>query len=169
MTQKSLSARAWSELVLLGLIWGASFLTIRLALDEISALSSVVHRVGWAALALWIVLGLRGLQVPRDLRLWASFLVMGLLNNAIPFTLMAWGQLHIETGLTSILNAMTAIFGVLVAAAVFADERLSVGKCTGVGLGFAGVVCVIGFGSIGGFDLRSVAQLAVLVGTVSYA
>jgi drug/metabolite transporter (DMT)-like permease len=107
--------------------------------------------------------------VPRDARVWGAFLVMGLLNNVIPFGLMAWGQLHIETGLTSILNATTAIFGVIVAALVFADERLTIRKAIGVGMGFAGVATAIGLEAFASFDLRSTAQLAVLAGTFSYA
>ena len=165
----SLSPRASAELVLLGLIWGGSFLSIRVALDEVSVLSSVVHRVGWAALLLWLWVWWRGLALPRGGRAWAAFFVMGLLNNVLPFSLMAWGQLYIETGLTSILNATTAIFGVLVAALIFADERLSLRKALGVGLGFLGVALTVGVQALANFDLRSLAQLAVLAGTLSYA
>lgn len=94
---------------------------------------------------------------------------MGLLNNVIPFTLMAWGQLHIETGLASILNAATAIFGVLVATAVFADERLTPRRAVGTALGFAGVATALGADALREFDLRSLGQLAVLAGALSYA
>ncbi|SMX50841.1 DMT family transporter [Maliponia aquimaris] len=169
MTQTSLSPRAWAELILLGLIWGGSFLAIRTALDEIGPLTSVLFRTGIAALALWPVIWLRGIKVPRGARLWASLLVMGVLNNVIPFTLMAWGQLHIPTGLTSILNATTAIFGVLVAAIVFADEKLTARKALGVTLGFAGVATAIGPAALLNLDLTSTAQLAVIAGTFSYA
>lgn len=169
MTQKSLTPRAWAELVLLSAIWGASFLSIRVALDEIGPLTVVFHRVGWAALVLWAVIALRRLPVPRDPRVWGAFAVMGLLNNVIPFGLMAWGQLHIPTGLTSILNAATAIWGVIVAALLFADERLTARRATGVGLGFAGVVTAVGWGALATLDVRSLAQLAVIGGTLSYA
>lgn len=167
--QQTMTTRAWGELLLLSLIWGASFLSIRIALDEVPVMTSVAHRVLWAALALWVVVALTRLPLPRDPRIWGAFLVMGCLNNVIPFSLMAWGQLHIETGLTAILNAATAIFGVLVAAAIFADERLTLRKGLGVGLGFAGVVTAIGAGKLLSFDLRSLAQIAVIGGTISYA
>ncbi|MEW9920775.1 DMT family transporter [Marimonas sp. MJW-29] len=169
MTQKSLSPRAWTEMSLLALIWGVSFVSIRIALDEIGPLTAVAHRVGWAALVLWLVVLFMRLPVPRDPKVWGAFLGMGLLNNVIPFGLMAWGQLHIESGLTSILNATTAIFGVLVAALVFADERLTARKGLGVTLGFAGVATAIGLENLRSLDLRSLAQLGVLGGTVSYA
>lgn len=167
--QKSLTARAWAELMLLSLIWGGSFLSIRIALDEVPVVTSVAHRVFWAALVLWAYVLIFRLPVPRAPRIWAAFLVMGLLNNAIPFGLMAWAQLHIETGLTSIFNATTAIFGVVVAAIVFADERLTPRRALGVTVGFAGVATAIGLQNLAAFDLRSIAQLAVLAGTLSYA
>ncbi|MGJ8622360.1 MAG: DMT family transporter [Yoonia sp.] len=154
---------------MLSLIWGASFLSIRIALDEIGPLTAVAHRTGWAMLILWIFVILRGLPLPLGWRVWGAFLVMGVLNNVIPFSLMAWGQLHIESGLTSILNASTAIFGVIAAAVFFADERLTLRKAVGVGLGFLGVSTAIGLGAFKDFDIRSLGQLAVIGGTISYA
>jgi drug/metabolite transporter (DMT)-like permease len=167
--QKSMSGRAWAELFLLALIWGAVFLAVRITLDEVPVLTSVLHRTGWAMIVLWAVVLMRGLAVPRAPRIWLAFFVMGMLNNLIPFGLMAWGQLHIESGLTSILNATTAIFGVMVAAALLPDERLTWRKGLGVGIGFAGVVVAIGAEALMRFDIRSTAQLAVLGGTLSYA
>ena len=169
MTQRTLSPRAWAELLLLSAVWGGSFLSIRVALDEIGPLSVVAHRVGWAALALWLAIAAMRLPVPRGARVWGAFAVMGLLNNLIPFGLMAWGQLHIPTGLTSILNAATAVWGVIVASLLFADERLTPRRAAGVALGFAGVVTAIGGRALVELDIRSLAQLAVLAGTVSYA
>ena len=167
--QKTISPRAWAELLLLSLIWGASFLSIRVALNEIGPLTAVAHRTGWAMLILWAYVVIRRLSIPTDLRIWAAFFVMGLLNNVIPFSLMAWGQLYIATGLTSILNAATAIFGVTAAAVFFADERLSARKGVGVALGFIGVSTAIGLAAFQDFDIRALGQLAVIGGTISYA
>ena len=167
--QKSLSGRAWAEMLVLALIWGGSFLSIRIALDEISPLMSVAHRVAWAMLVFWGVVAMMRIPLPRNPRIWFAFLVMGLLNNVIPFVLMAWGQLHIESGLTSILNAFTAVVGVVMAALFFSDERLTPRKIIGVVLGFFGVAVAIGLENFKNFDLRSLAQLAVIGGTVAYA
>ncbi len=167
--QKTISGRAWVELFLLALIWGASFLSIRIALNEVGPLTSVAHRTGWAMLLLWIYIALRRLPVPRNPHIWGAFLLMGLLNNVIPFSLMAWGQLHIETGLTSILNAATAIFGILAAALFLSDERLTLRKAIGVTLGFVGVATAIGLSALTEFNIRSLGQLAVIGGTISYA
>lgn len=169
MTPDRIATRTWADLILLSTIWGASFLSIRVALDEIGVFTLVAHRVGWAMLILWAYVALRRLPLPRGWRIWAAFLVMGALNNAIPFSLMAWGQLHIETGLTSIFNAATAVFAVPVAAACFADERMTPRRVVGVSVAFAGVAVAIGLDALRGFDIRSLAQLAVLAGTLSYA
>lgn len=156
-------------MLVLALIWGGSFLSIRIALDEISPLMSVAHRVTWAMLVLWVVVAVMRIPLPRNPRIWFAFVVMGLLNNVIPFVLMAWGQLHIESGLTSILNAFTAVVGVVMAALFFSDERLTPRKIIGVVLGFFGVAVAIGLENFKNFDLRSLAQLAVIGGTVAYA
>ena len=167
--QKSLSPQAWAALAMLALIWGASFLSVHVALEEIGPFTAVAHRTGWAMLILWVYVAVRRLDIPRAPRIWAAFLVMGLLNNVIPFTLMAWGQLHIATGLTAILNAGTAVFGVLAAALFLADERLTWRKGIGVGIGFLGVATAVGLGALRELDLRSLGQLAVVGGTISYA
>lgn len=167
--QKTLSTESWVLLMILSLLWGGSFLSVRIALDEIGPLTTVAHRTGWAMLILWGYVILRRMPVPSDWRVWLAFLGMGVLNNVVPFSLMAWGQLHIESGLTSILNASTAIFGVIAAAIFFADEKLSARKAIGVTFGFFGVATAIGLSSLAQFDLRSLGQLAVIGGTISYA
>ncbi len=167
--QVTMPPRAWGALLALALVWGFSFLAMRVALNEIGPFTLVAHRVGWAAVALWGVLILRGLPVPRGWGLWGTFAVMGLLNNVIPFSLIAFGQQHIETGLGSILNASTAVWGVLIAAILLPDERLTTRKLVGVALGFTGVTVAIGIDTLRAFDLRSVSQLAFLGAGISYA
>ena len=168
-TQRTITSRTWVELIILGLIWGGSFLAIRLALNEVNFVTSVAHRVFWAALILWAYVWMRGLTVPRDPKVRGALFVMGLLNNVIPFSLMAWGQLYIPTGLTSVFNAGTAIFGVIIAALILADERLTMRKILGSAIGFFGVAMAIGLDSFRNFDITSLAQLAVIGGTISYA
>lgn len=86
--QKSLSPRAWADLFLLAALWGAVFFSNRIALNEIGPITLVAHRTLWAALLLWALIVIRGLQIPRSPRLWGAFLMMGLLNNLIPFSLL---------------------------------------------------------------------------------
>ncbi|SDZ75957.1 DMT family transporter [Rubrimonas cliftonensis] len=167
--QARITRGAAVELALLAVIWGASFLSIAVALREMGPLTAVLHRVGWAALLLWAIALWRGERPPADPAAWLSFAVMGLLNNIVPFSLMAWAQTHVETGLVSILNAATAVFGAVVAAAILPDERLTPLRAAGVAAGFAGVVAIIGAEALSGLDLRSLAQGAVGLGALSYA
>ena len=164
-----MSSRAWVELLILGLAWGGVFLAARLALNEVGVLTAVAHRTFWAAIVLWIAVAILKLPMPRDPKVWGVFLVMGLLNNIIPFTLLNWSQLYLESGLASIFNAATAIFGVVVAAFYFADEKLTARKSLGVCVGFFGVVTTIGLDNLTQFNLTSLAQLAALAATLSYA
>ncbi|WP_038078551.1 DMT family transporter [Thioclava pacifica] len=164
----SISPLAWALLGGLALIWGSSFLSNRAALEGAGVFTVVFLRVLGGAILLWLWVSVRRLPVPRDPRYLGRFLVMGLLNNAIPFSLIVWGQKHIDSGLASILNASTAIFGALVAAVVFTDERLSSRKISGIAIGFAGVVVAIGPDALRGFDLTSAGQLAILGASLSY-
>jgi drug/metabolite transporter (DMT)-like permease len=164
-----MSTRAWAELLLLSAIWGGIFFSVAIALSEIGPVTVVLHRVGWAAALLWLVVVAREVAVPRGVRIWGAFLVMGVLNNVIPFTLMSWGQIQIGTGVTAIFNAMTAVFAVLVAAMFLRDEPLSTRKLGGVMLGVLGVVVIKGFDRLGALDPQSLGTYAVLAGALSYA
>jgi drug/metabolite transporter (DMT)-like permease len=167
--QKSIPPRAWAELLLLASIWGGSFICNRLALNEVPVLTTVAFRVAGACILLWVYVRLRRLPVPRSPWIWLAFLAMGLLNNALPFTLITWGQLTIPSGLAAIVNASTAIFGVLVAALAFRDERLTARRLTGVLLGFAGVAVAIGLHALTTLNLTSLPQLALVAAAISYA
>ncbi|MFV0473244.1 MAG: DMT family transporter, partial [Pikeienuella sp.] len=168
-TSTDIPLRAWADMALLALLWGAIFLFTAIALRELPPIWIVFQRVFWAAALLWLYVLWRGLPVPRAPRIWGSFLVMGALNNAIPFALITWGQKTVESGLASILNGSTAFFGVLVAALCLRDERLTARRGVGVLTGFAGVVVIIGPEALTGFDPRALGQLAILGATLSYA
>lgn len=164
-----MSGAAWGQLLLLSLIWGGSFLSTRLILNEMGPFTAVLHRCVWAMILLWIVVVALRLPVPRGWRIWGAFLIMGVLNNVLPFFFLAWSQLHIESGLTAIFNSFTAVFGVVIAAIVFADERLTVRKGVGVVCGVLGVATAMGLENLTEIDLRSLAQLSALTATLCYA
>lgn len=168
MTQTSLTPRTWALLFCLALIWGGSFLSNRAALEEVGTFTIVAVRVTGGAALMWAWVLARGLPLPRGARYVGVFLLMGLLNNALPFSLIVWGQNHIPSGLAAILNAATAIFGIAVAAIVFADEKLTPRKAIGVMLGFAGVTTAIGLANLRALDLTSAAQLAILGSSLCY-
>ena len=168
---KTTSLDLRSLLLLLGLaaVWGGSFIFAELALREVPPLTITLHRVIWAVPALWAVLALRGQRLPRTARFWLGAFGMGLLNNALPFSLIFWGQQQIDAGLAAILNATTAMFGAVVAGGLLPDEPLTRNKMIGAGLGLFGVAIVMGPKAVGAFDLANLAQLAVLAAALSYA
>jgi drug/metabolite transporter (DMT)-like permease len=164
----SMGAREWTMLIVLSVLWGGSFFFVGVAVADLPPLTIVSLRVGLAAIALWSIAFAMGLSPPKSTKVWAAFLGMGLLNNAIPFVLIVWGQTQIASGLASILNAATPIFTVVVAGVLLTDERTTPLKLMGVAIGFIGVVVMIGLPAIsGGGNL--LAQVAIIAATLSYA
>jgi drug/metabolite transporter (DMT)-like permease len=156
-------------LVALALLWGGTFFLVEIALREVPPLTIVWHRVCWAAVVLWVVLRLTGQTIPRSARFWGACLVMGLLNNALPFSLIFWGQVQIESGLAAILNGTTAVFGAVVAGMLLRDEPLSARRVAGAVLGLAGVAVILGPDLLTGLDLGDLAQITILGAALSYA
>lgn len=134
-----MSLANWALLTLLGFIWGGSFLFAKVAVAEIPPLVLVFLRVLIAGIALHIVLAMRKTFLPFNPSLSLAFLVMGLLNNAVPFSLLFWGQQEISASLASILNATTPIFTFVIAAALLRHEHVTLHRIAGVLIGFAGV------------------------------
>ncbi|WP_441997079.1 DMT family transporter [Microvirga sp. 2TAF3] len=164
-----MAASDWALLILLSIVWGGSFLFVGVAVKELPPLTIVALRVVMAAIVLRAVLAILRVPLPRERRVWAAFLGMGILNNAIPFTLIVWGQSHIASGLASILNATTPLFTVIVAHYLTADERLTGQRLIGVIVGFLGVAVMIGAAAFSAWDASVPAQVAVLGAALSYA
>lgn len=138
------SAAAWALILLLGLIWGGSFFFARIAVLEVPPFTLVFLRLCLAALALHLYLhGRFGLYEALATH-WRSFLVMGFVNNALPHTLIFFGQTEIGAGLASTLNATTPIWTVLIANRWTANEKLSMAKFAGCLVGLAGTAVLIG-------------------------
>jgi drug/metabolite transporter (DMT)-like permease len=167
--QRVMGPVEWLLLLSLSVLWGGSFFFAKVAVAELPPFTVVLARVALASLALFaIVLG-SGQRLPRSPRLWGAFLVMGALNNLIPFSLIVWGQTRIGSGLASILNATTPLFAVVLAHIQTRDERLTPGRFLGVLAGLAGVAVMIGPGTLGHLGGQVLAELAVLGAAFSYA
>lgn len=164
-----MSRRDWILLLTLSLLWGGSYLFIRIAVQDIATLTLVLGRVVIAAAALGALLVATGGGLPRGREVWLALAGMGLLNNIIPFTLIFWGQKEIGAGLASILNATTPLFTVLVAHGLTTDEKLTSAKLIGVALGIIGVAAMIGPAALDGLDRSIAAQTACLGAALSYA
>jgi drug/metabolite transporter (DMT)-like permease len=168
MINRTMSRAQWAVLLLLGLIWGGSFLFIKVGVTHVAPLSFVWLRVAIAAAALLLFLRIRGEPHPINRRTLKPLLVLALLNNVTPFLLFAWATTQMASGLASILNATTPVWGVLLAHFFTRDEPLSPARLGGVLLGFAGVAVMIAPGLSGG-SIGVLAQVACLVGAFSYA
>ena len=164
-----MNRRDWLILGTLAVIWGGAFLFIGVAVKHVPPLTYVWLRLSIAAAAMWLFLRVKGqpLGLPREV--WGSILLLALLNNALPFTLFGWGQTHIASGLASILNATTPIWGVLVAHFLTHDERMSPRKIAGVLLGFGGVATMIGPALLANIGTDALAQLACVAASLCYA
>src|SRR5690606_33768670 len=112
---RSMSAYEWLLLFILSVLWGASFLFVAVAVAVLSPLSVVTVRIALADLFLDFAVIIMTVRMPFDRRSWREFLIMGFLNNIVPFSLIAWGQSHIASGLASILNATAPLYAVVVA------------------------------------------------------
>jgi len=149
-TSLKMGAAEWLSLLLLAALWGGSFFFFKILVNELPPFTVVLGRVGFAAVLLQLYLLIRRDPMPRSPELWRQFLVMGLLNNVIPFTLIVYGETRISSGLASILNAMTPVFGVIVAHLLTATEKLTWSRGAGVLLGFGGVTVLIGPDALSG-------------------
>jgi drug/metabolite transporter (DMT)-like permease len=159
----------WLALVLLSVLWGGSFFFAGIQVKALPPFTIVFLRVGLAAIILNVLVVALGKRLPKNLSAWRAFFGMGLLNNAVPFCLVVWGQSHIASGLAAILNATTPISTVIVAHLLTDDERMTSNRLLGVAIGFLGVVVLIGPDSLDGLGSHVLAQLAVLLAGVSYA
>ena len=158
-------------LIVLSVLWGGSFFFFEVLLEYWQPLTIVTLRVAIAALVLWCVVLGRRVPMPKTGKAWMALLVVGILNNALPFFLIVWGQTHITAGMSSILNATTPFFTVVVAGALLADERITGLKLVGVVLGLIGTIVMIGPEVLlNGFRSGGVlGQLAVIGAAISYA
>ena len=159
----------WLWIALLSMIWGGSFIFIKLALTGFQPLTIVAVRlaVGAVLLIAWLAVSGRIPTLTRDRCV--AVAMMGLFNNAIPFTLLTWAQIELGAGFASIFNAMTPLFTILVAHLWTSDDRITPSRLFALMTGFAGVVVLMGGESLGGLGSILGAQFAALSSGIFYA
>lgn len=162
------SSRDWLMIILLALIWGGSFLFGRILMVEWPPFTVAFLRVFLAAITLWTFILITKRALPNDRSLISAILVMGILNNVIPFSLILIGQREIGSGLASVINAMTPIWTLIIANQLTSDEKFSRNKIIGITFGFIGVAMLIGWDFVQGLSASAWAQIAVLGATISY-
>lgn len=159
----------WAIFGLLGLIWGSSFLLIKVAVDELSPLPLVTVRIGLAAIFMAGFLAVTRRRWPAGRRERLALLVVGVMNTAVPFTLITWGEQDIDSGLATVLNATTPLFTLLIAHAALSDEHITPQKVGGLLVSFAGVVLLASRDTSSTSPNSFSGQLAVLVASFCYA
>ena len=167
--KQSMGLGEWSMLLGLSVLWGGSFFFNGLAVKELPTFTVVVIRIVLAASILAFILRATGQRMPVQAHVWAAFFGLGLINNAIPFSLIVWGQTHIASGLASILNATTPLFTVIIAHYFTGDERMSWGRLAGLMIGFAGVIIMVGSDALDSLGVNIAAQLTILGAAFCYA
>ncbi|MGD8604471.1 MAG: DMT family transporter [Anaerolineales bacterium] len=163
-------AKIWGVFSLLGLVWGSSFLWIKLALREVPPFTLVGYQIlfGLAGMAL-VLLVLRP-RLPQVKKQWLILLLLGLTDTALPFALISWGEQSIDSAMASILNSTVPLFTLVIAHFALSDERITWKRGLGLLIGLAGVRVLVG----GDLDLGAIGrqlsgEAAVLAAAVLYA
>ena len=164
---------AWALLILLGVIWGSSFMLTNIAVREFPPMTLAALRLALAAALIMAAAMIAGARLPRSGRLWAFALASAVVGNVLPFWLISWSQQHIPSALSGLLMAPMPLISLLLAHFLVAGERMNLPRVVGFCAGFAGIVILIGPGALamigGGGDLAQLGQLASLGAMLGYA
>ncbi|MBY6043471.1 DMT family transporter [Phaeobacter italicus] len=169
-------AANWAKLLFLGVIWGASFMAVTVALQGFGPMSIAALRIFSAALCLLVLVYAMGIGLPslrtRDGRIiWACALGMGFFTNALPFSLLSWGQTYVASGFAGVCMAVVPLFVLPLAHVLVPGEQMTLRRTISFLIGFAGVVVLIGLDAFrsAGTDFESLARLACLGASLCYA
>jgi drug/metabolite transporter (DMT)-like permease len=159
----------WFAFILLGLVWSASFLWIKIAIQEIGPFMLVGIRVVFGALTGIMVTIFTRSAWPRDRATWITYAILGVTSVAIPFVLISWGEKTIDSAVASILNASVPLFTILMAHYILRDDRITVQKIVGLLVGFGGVVVLLSKDLQPGGHNSILGQAAVILAALFYA
>jgi len=158
----------WIIFLLLGAIWSSSFMWIKIATQEIGPFMLVAFRVLFGLLFGLVVILIQGASWPRGLRTWTPLIVIGIVDIAIPFFLISWGETTIDSGIAAILDATVPLFTIVIAHYVLHDDKITTPKMAGMLLGFAGVVILLSKDA-GDSHSSLLGQGAVILASIFYA
>jgi len=156
-------------LITLAMMFGFSFTLTRIAVLELPPLSIAAGRLLLAVAMLYPLMRLNGQRMPAPGRIWIPIVAAGFFGNALPFSLISWGQVRVEAGLTSIFMAVMPLVTLLLAHVLTHDEKLTGWKFVGVLFGLAGVVVLMGVSALDALGDELMRQSAILISAVSYA
>jgi drug/metabolite transporter (DMT)-like permease len=168
MSGKHPGATDYALLILLAVIWGSSFMVIKVAVETVPAATMTLGRLVIAVLALLVIAWRAGQRLPRSPRVWGVVALAALFGNALPFTLIGWGEEKIDSGMAAILMGVMPLTTVLLAHLMTSDEKLNARKAAGVALGLAGLIILIGPQKLMSLGEDTLRQLAVASAAVCY-
>jgi len=162
--------RDWTLFWVLGLIWGSSFLWIKIAVQEVDPFTLVGWRLLFGTLGMVVVILLRRPAFPEAGKTWLFLAALGVLNTALPFVLISWGEKSIDSAVASVLNSTVPLFTLVIAHLFLHDEPITARKAVGLLIGFGGVLALMARDlEPGSLRVGILGQAAVLVAAVSYA
>lgn len=156
-------------LVALATLWGGSYTFIKLGVATIPPITLIAARTTIAGLLLLVVMWARGIMMPRDAATWRRFAFQAVLNSVIPWTLIAWGERHVDAALATILNSAAPIFTFLLTLVVTRHEATTPRKLFGVVAGMAGICLIVGTDAFDGIGRGLLAEAAIVAATLCYA
>ena len=164
-----MKSKDWFMIVSLGTLWGSSFFFVELLLEMLSPFLIVYLRVALAAILLLFILLIKQVKVTLNASLIFSLFIMAILNNVLPFLLIAYGQQTVTGGLASILNANTSLLTILIAPLLIPSEKLSFNRVGGAIIGICGVIIAVGYENIFQIYENNLGKYLILLATLSYA
>jgi len=164
-----MKAKHWFAFILLGAVWSASFLWIKIAIQEVGPFTLVGYRVGFGALTVILVSLLTRTTWPRDRSTWMTYGILGVTSVAIPFVLISWGEKTIDSAVAAILNASVPLFTILLAHFLLRDDRMTFQRMLGLLAGFAGVVVLLSRDLQPGAHNSLLGQAAVILASLFYS
>jgi drug/metabolite transporter (DMT)-like permease len=156
-------------LLLLGSLWGSSYLFIKIVVSEVPPTTLVAVRLALSAIIMWGVVLASRQPIPRGRSLWGAYTVMGFFSGTLPYVLISWGEQYIPSGLAALLQATMPLFTVIMAHFLIREERMTLWSALGVAVGFGGVVLLMLPDLRQGLQASLIGQLAIVGSSVSYA
>ena len=156
-------------LALLAFLWGSSYLLIKLAVETIPPVTLIAARVTVAAILLSAVVVWSGERLPKDRQTWQRLLLQAFFNSIGAWTVLAWGQQYIDSGLASVLNSTSPIFVFFITLLITRHEATNARRLLGACIGLAGVILIVGIDALESVGQQVIAQAAVLLGAILYA
>jgi len=163
-----MKVKHWIVFLLLGAIWSSSFMWIKIAIQEVGPITLVAFRAMFGLLFGIVVILIQRVPLPRTRKEWTPLLVIGIIHVVIPFSLIAWGELYIDSAVASILDATVPLFTILLAHFVLQDDRITLPKMLGLVIGFGGILVLMSK-DIGSSPSSLIGQAAVILASISYA